>query len=233
MVDLPRLHSSHAVRRLSSVEPPPAASGTTWSTCSTTPGALPERPQYRQRKPSRCRKRNRICARMGSRALRVRRPAGVSSGFAGSLPFAGYRRSFHTGAGRGPAERRPGGRLRLRATPGPTSCRSLIASASRASGALRREVRPRTFATIASSPHPAPSRRSASASDHPKTGCNRWIGQTSSVTMTSSARQPPPPDLRRRPIQSVSFPRRPLDPGQQHGPPAAALEGLDAMGRWA
>ena len=167
---------------------------------------------------------------MGSRALRVRRPAGVSSRFTGSLPSGWYRRSFHTGVGRGPVERRPDGRLRSRATPGATSCRSLIACASGASGALRREACPRMLAAIASSSHAATSRPPVSASDHPQTGCNSWIGQTSSATTTSSPRQPPPPVLRCRAIRSVSFPRRPLDPGEQHRPPAAALEGLDAMG---
>jgi hypothetical protein len=170
---------------------------------------------------------------MGSRALRVRRPAGVSSRFAESLPSARYRRSFHTGAGRGPVERRSDWRLRSRATCGATSCRSLIASASRASGALRREARPRMLAAIASSPHPATSRQPVSASDHPQTGCNSPIGHTRSATTTSSPRQPPPPVLRWRAIRSVSFPRRPLDPGEQDGPPSTSLEGLDAMGRWA
>ena len=44
-VPFPRLHSSQAVRRLSSLVVPPAATDTTWSTWSTTPGASPERPQ--------------------------------------------------------------------------------------------------------------------------------------------------------------------------------------------
>ena len=71
-VPFPRLHSSDAVRRLSSRVAPAAASGTTWSTWSTTPGTLPGRPQYRQRKPSRWRMRNRSWAGRGSRARPVR-----------------------------------------------------------------------------------------------------------------------------------------------------------------
>lgn len=59
----PRLHCWQAVTRLSSVNLPPCERGTTWSTCSFTPSARAERPQYLQRKPS--------LSRMAKRSVRA------------------------------------------------------------------------------------------------------------------------------------------------------------------
>jgi hypothetical protein len=135
-VALPRLHSSHAVTRLSSLVAPPATRGMTWSTCSTTPGALPGRPQYRHRKPSRCRMSKRIRARIG--ALRVRRPPVGPSEFVRAAASLRCRRSIRPGANNGPRllawsaqgpfERRLGTRLRSMATRGATIARSPTAS---------------------------------------------------------------------------------------------------------
>lgn len=50
--DLPRLHCSHAVIRLSSEVSPPSEYGTTWSTCNKAPSRALT-PQYWQRKLSR------------------------------------------------------------------------------------------------------------------------------------------------------------------------------------
>ena len=170
----------------------------------------------------------------------MRRPPVGPSEFVQAAASLRGRRSIRPGAingprllvwsARGPFERRLGTRLRSQATRGATIARGPSGSGLGISGAVPSDPRPRTLAAIASSPHTATSRPPVSASDHPQTGCNSPIGHTRSATTTSSPRQPPPPVLRCRAIRSVSFPRRPLDPGEQHGPPSTSLEGLEAVG---
>ena len=56
----PILHSPQEVTRFwSSLSAPPRDRGITWSTCNFTPSSWADRPQYRQRKLSRSRMRNR------------------------------------------------------------------------------------------------------------------------------------------------------------------------------
>jgi len=231
-VALPRLHSSHAVTRLWAAVAPPATRGTTWSIWRTTPGALPGRPQYLQRKPSRCRTSNRSRAGTASRARGTRPVIGESARTASRF---GPRRL------RGPparwmvdglavvASRVHGGptcdgwnsRLKVRVNLMPSLRRSvagrdLLATPPRVDTLVTRTTATRT-------------RPNGSPPTQPSTSANSPIDPASIPIPTTKPRQPRQP-FTPNPSWSLGLPLGAVDPGEEYRPPPSPVKGLLEVG---